>query len=71
MAALEEAFGDVVQRQITDDASFEKWKASSARREVVAFVTRLNESCVNKPNLTLDRTPRTGTLATLALNDSD
>ena len=39
MAALEEAFGDVIQRQITDDASFDKWKGSSARRrEIVAFV---------------------------------
>ena len=42
MAALEEAFGDVIQRQITDDASFAKWKTSAARREIVAFVTRLN-----------------------------
>ena len=57
MAALEEAFGDVIQRQISDDASFERWKASAARREIVAFVTRLNASCVNKPNLTIDAAP--------------
>ena len=57
MAALEEAFGDVIQRQITDDASFDKWKTSAARREIVAFVTRLNNSCVNKPNLTIDAAP--------------
>ena len=57
MAALEEAFGDVIQRQITDDASFDKWKASAARREIVAFVTRLNNSCVNKPNLSIDAAP--------------
>ena len=59
MAALEEAFGDVIQRQITDDASFDKWKASAARREIVAFVTRLNNSCVNKQNLTIDAAPPT------------
>ena len=57
MAALEEAFGDVIQRQITDDASFERWKGSSARKEIVAFVTRLNNSCVNKSNLRLDGAP--------------
>ena len=57
MAALEEAFGDVIQRQITDDASFERWKGSSARKEIVAFVTRLNNSCVNKSNLRLDEAP--------------
>ena len=57
MAALEEAFGDVIQRQNTDDASFDKWKTSSARREIVAFVTRLNTSCVNKPNLSIDAAP--------------
>ena len=52
MAALEEAFGDVIQRQITDDASFDKWKTSSARREIVAFVQALRtEDIFKKPGV--------------------
>lgn len=57
MAALAETSGDCVQRRITDNASFASWKASAARKELNAFVARLNASCVHTPNVPIDEAP--------------
>lgn len=43
-----------VQKRIGDESSFKLWEASGARRELAAFVARLNKSCVGRPNVRVE-----------------